>query len=416
MSLDAAACPHLEGFDPGLPEQAANPFPHLERARNEVPVFFLEKYGLWAITRYEDVREALRDTKTFSSSRMIRVPEVPDEYKDRLEYFPMAIQPAGIDPPAHTPLRKLAQKAFTQTAAKAREEDIRSIAHGLIDEFESAGRVDLVPRYCELVPMFTAAAMLGVTPEDIDVLRQWTRDSVDLMLEPLEHDRLLEVAERMVAFDRFIRDLIEERRSEPTDDVLSLLVHARGDDGEEALTEAELLGLVTTILTGGTDTTGGVIGRMFHELLRSRHLWEEVKADLSLAPNVVEETLRMYGTVQGIVRATTREVDVAGVTIPADASVWLHLGSADRDDVFESPNVFDIHRPKSEYAKHVALGRGTHFCLGAPFARLETRVALEVAAQRLPTMRVVDPDALDVFPSLFVAGIQHLEVEWNLPA
>lgn len=421
MSTDTVreegGCPVFHAFDPlEHPEQLSDPGRALREARRETPVFYMPKYGLWVMTRYEDVREAIRDSETYSNGSTIRVPDVPPEYVDRLPYFPVKFaQPAGLDAPDHTRVRKVAQQGFTQSQARAREPDIERIAHGAIDEFIADGRTDIVTRYAEVIPMHIAAAMLGASAADVPKLRQWTRDSIDLMVETLEGERMFAICERMIEFDQFMRALIDERRKQPQDDVLSLLVHAEMDDGEPALDESELIGLASVILTGGTDTTGGLIGRMFQQLLSRRSLWEEVAADRSLIPAAVEETLRMYGLVHGNVRTTTREVEVSGVTLPKGTAVMVHMDSADHDEAaFEDPETFDLHRSKAELAKHLALGKGTHFCLGAPFARPMARIAIETMLDRIPDLALAEPDAeLEIYPSIFVGGLTRLEVVWN---
>jgi len=155
---------------------------------------------------------------------------------------------------------------------------------------------------------------------------------------------------------------------------------------------------------------------MFHVLLSEHSLWEELVADRSLVNQAVEETLRMYGIVHTLVRTTTREVEVGGVTLPKGAAVMLHLDSADQDGArFDGPGKFDLHRPKNELADHVAFGKGQHFCIGAPFARPMAKIALETMLERIPSLRMKDPGApADIFPSLFVGGLTHLDAVWDV--
>lgn len=412
-----SACPAFPQFDPlAHPEQLADPGHALKEARASVPVFFMPQYGLWVMTRYEDVREAFRDCETYSNASTIRVPDVPPEYAERLAHFPVKhAQPAGLDAPEHTRIRKIAQHGFTQSMVRNYEPAMRSIAKNAVDTFIGEGRADIVTEYSEVIPMQIAALMLGASVDDVPKLRQWMRDSIDLMIETLEGERMFALCERMMEFDRFMRDLIAERREEPRDDILSLLVTAKTDDGEPALEEGELIGLASVALTAGTDTTGGLIGRMFHELLVDRTRWEEVQGDRALVLPAVEETLRMYGIVHSLVRTTTRDVEVAGVTLPKGAPVMLQLDSANHDDsVFSDPGTFDLHRPKAQVANHLAFGKGAHFCIGAPFARPMAKIALETMLDRIPDLRLADPDAPpQVFPSLFVGGLTSLQAVWN---
>jgi cytochrome P450 len=418
VEVDGKTCPVFHGFDPmAKPEQLADPGLALKGAREEAPVFFMPQYGLWCMTRYEDVREAFRDSATYSNASTIRVPDVPPEYADKLAYFPVKqAQPAGLDAPEHTRIRKIAQKGFTQSAVRAAEPDMHRFAEAAVDSFIADGEADIVTAYAEVIPMQIAAVMLGASIDDAPRLRQWMRDSIDLMIEPLEGQRLFDLCERMIDFDQYMRDLIADCRADPQDNVLSLLVHAETEAGEPALTEQELIGLASVVLTAGTDTTGGLIGRMFHVLLSDRSLWEEVLADRELVNQAVEETLRMYGIVHTLVRTTTREVEVGGVTLPEGAAVMLQLDSANQDgERFDQPEKFDLHRAKNELADHVAFGKGTHFCIGAPFARPMARIALETMLDRIPSLRMKDASApAAVFPSLFVGGLTHLDATWDL--
>jgi cytochrome P450 len=154
---------------------------------------------------------------------------------------------------------------------------------------------------------------------------------------------------------------------------------------------------------------------MFQQLLSKRGLWEEVAADRSLLPAAAEETLRMYGLVHGNVRTTTREVEVAGVTLPKGSAVMVHMDSADRDDsTFKDPDRFDLHRSKAELGNHLAFGKGTHFCIGAPFARPMARIALDTMLDRIPDLELAEPDAdLEIYPSIFVGGLTRLDVVWD---
>lgn len=414
---NGAGCPVFPGFDPlANPEQLADPGLALEGAREREPLFFMPQYGLWVMTRYEDVREAFRDSEAYSNASTIRVPDVPPEYADRLAHFPVKhAQPAGLDAPEHTRIRKIAQQGFTQSMVRRFEPSMREIAETAIDGFVADGKTDVVTEYAEAIPMQIAALMLGASIEDVPKLRQWNRDSIDLMIETLEGQRMFDLCERMIEFDKFMRDLIAERREQPTDDVLSLLVHAETEEGEPALDEGELIGLASVTLTAGTDTTGGLIGRMFYELLSDRSRWEEVLADRELVTPAVEESLRMYGIVHTLLRTTTREVEVAGVTLPAGTPVLLQLDSANHDGAhFEASENFDLHRPKGELADHLAFGKGTHFCIGAPFARPMAKIALETMLDRIPGIALADPEAPpQVFPSLFVGGLTHLETVWE---
>ena len=413
-------CPHMGDFDPGKAPDVYDPWPTLARARDEQPVFLLPQYGMWVVTRYADVREALRDIETFSSGAHINFPPVPEKYRDQLEEHPSAMQLNGMDPPRHTYLRRIAQKAFTPATAKAREPEFRAIANRLVDDFIDRGSADLVEVFASKFPLYTASAMLGLDPdpETAAEMKQYATDAVVLSVDPVTDAQLDEAMMRAIRFDRFMRGVIEERRKNLGDDVVSLLIKARDDESDQALNDAELVSVVTQSLVGGIDTTGALIARMAYMLLSVPERWDRVCADPgTYAGTVVEETLRMHGPIRAVGRTTTRDVEVAGTTIPEGSFVLLHTGSASRDQsTFEEPERFDIERSAGELGQQLGLGRGTHFCLGAPFARVAGRVALETLTERMPDLRLADPDAeIELNPSLFVVAIQQLDVAWGAP-
>jgi cytochrome P450 len=337
-----------------------------------------------------------------------------------MEYFPVEEALVAMDPPEHTPIRKLAAKGFGPQAVKAREPQVRERAHALVDEFIQDGRADIVQRYCDIIPVATIASMFGLSTdmETVEKLQQWTRSALALMLEFPDHARTVELAGDMHEYDVFIREVIEERRSEPGDDVLSLLIDSTDESGKMSLDDKQLVGMVGSVLVGGSDTTASLISRSIYELLIEPKRWARLREDPSIAPAVIEETLRMYGTVIHLMRVTKRDVEIEGVTIPKGSWVCISLASADRDDaVFSDPNTFDIDRPKSEQSQHMAFGKGAHFCLGAPFARAEAKIALEVLVERIPSIRLADPEVpLDINPTLMITIPQHLDVVWDTEA
>ena len=417
---NSAGCPHMGDFDPGKAPDLHDPWPTLAVARDERPVFFLPQYGMWVVTRYADVREALRDIETFSSGAHINFPPVPEKYRDQLDEFPSALQLNGMDPPRHTYLRRIAQKAFTPATAKAREAEFRGIADRLVDDFVDRGSADLVEVFASRFPLYTAAAMLGLDPDpqEASELKQYATDAVVLSVDQVTDAQLDEATERAIRFDRFMRGVIEERRKDLGDDVVSLLIKARDDESDQALNETELVSVVTQSLVGGIDTTGALIARMVYTLLTIPEGWDRLCADpAKYAGTVVEESLRMHGPIRAVGRTTTRDVEVAGTTIPEGSFVLLHTGSASRDpSAFEDSERFDMERSGAELNQQLGLGRGTHFCLGAPFARVASRVAMETLAERLPDLRLADPEMdLELNPSLFVVAIQHLDVLWGAP-
>jgi cytochrome P450 len=415
MNSDHATtgCPVLNGFDPMDREQVGEPFERLAQARHDMPVFYIPKLDLWCITRMDDVLEVFRDTETYSNSHE-EVGRPPDEFVAEIpDGHPVSHSLDTIDPPAHTRIRKLAQKAFTPRHVGGREDAIRKLCNELIDGFAERGSADLVGEFTTHIPVRVIAEVAGLEQSFAPAMKQWTDDWFAIWLgdDPPEvrHERW----QRTVEFDKFMRAFVDERRESPRDDLTSALVHAISDDGEPSLSTPEVISVMAGVVAAGSDTTSILLAYAMWLLLTHPAWWSEITRDQSLIPQVIEETLRLRNPVRGLRRVTTRSVVLGGVEIPEGATLYVHVGSANRDDtVFERPDEFDPERPN--LSEHVGLGKWTHFCLGAPLARLEARVALECLAQRLPGLRLAPgAEKLDYVVNAVVPGIQHLRVEWE---
>jgi cytochrome P450 len=409
-----AGWPVMPEFDPLTPEQAANPYDVLAKARVEMPVFYMPKLDLWCLTRVEDVREALRDTERFSNSHE-DVGRPPSQFADQIpEGHPVAHSLDSLDPPQHTRVRKLAQKAFTPRQVGGREGDIRAICDELMDGFIDRGHADLVSNFTTYIPVRVIAEVLGVPRADAPTLKGWTDDWFQIWLGDDPPEVRLERWQRTVDFNTFIRAFVEERRTQPKDDLTSELVHAKSDDGEPSLSTWEVICVVAGIVAAGSDTTSVLIAETVYQLLNQPATWERVKADTSLIPRAIEETMRLRNVVRGVRRVTKCPVELGGTQIPEGAAMYVHLGAANHDEaLFERPGEFDIDR--EGLSDHLGFGKWTHFCLGAPLARLESRVAMECVVERLPGLRLSDSDreGLQYHPNAVIPGVRHLDVLWD---
>lgn len=406
-----SGCPVLPGFDPLAPEQVGEPFDWLRRARQETPVFYIPKLDLWCVTRMEDVLAAFKDTSRFSNSHA-EVGMPPAELAAELpDGHPVAHSLDTLDPPQHTRVRKLAQKAFTPRHLSAREDAIRAICDELIDAIADRDEADLIESFTTHIPVRVIAEVLGLEPQHAPAMKQWTDDWFQIWLGDDTPEVRAQRWRRTIEFDRFIRAFVESRRAEPRDDLTSDLVHAVSEDGEPSLSTFEVICVIAGIVAAGSDTTSILLAHATWLLLTHPQVWERVKADQSLVPKVVEETLRLRNPVRGLRRVTTCPVSLGGAEIPADATLYVHVGSANRDErVFDRADEFDIDRP--DLSEHVGFGKWTHFCLGAPLARLEARIALECLIERLPQMRLRDDERehLDYVPNAVVPAVRHLNV------
>lgn len=373
----------------------------------------MPQHGAWCVTRYEDVLEVIRDTATYSSRKVIQFAQLAPEFEQAFADGPPDRVLVSTDPPEHTRLRKLAQKGFTPKLIASHEDEVRSLANALIDAFIDRGRCDLVSEFADQLPVQVITRLVGAPLERTGDFGGWAHDRIAMLAggRQLSREERLEISQRVLDFNNWLHDFVEERREDPRDDLASGLIHAETDDGEPALSTAEVVTMIGTFLSAGTSTTGHFIPLLVRELLRRPGLWNRVRGDRELIARSVEEGLRHRTSVHGVTRTTTRDVELGGVEIPAGSDLYVHYAAAQRDDaVFADPDHFDVDRENVK--QHFAFGKWTHICLGAPLARLETRVALECFADRMPEMRLVPDQPEEILPHLLTPGLSSLLIEW----
>ena len=381
----------MTSYNPFVPEVKENPYPAYEWLRREHPVYYNEELDFWALSRYADVEAAARRPEIFSSAQGLG--------PDRQEGASMITK----DPPEHTRLRKLVSKAFTPRMVSQLEPRIRTITDELLDAVIDKGAFDLVQDLAYPLPVIVIAEMLGVDPERRDDFKRWSDDVIHIVAAGQNEARMAQYMESWEAFKAYFVEMIEVRRRAPRDDLVSALVQAQEE--RDALTLSELLNACLLLLVAGNETTTNLIGN--GALALFTHLEEglKVRQQPEFIPGMIEEVLRYDSPIQGTFRTTTQAVDVRDVTIPADSKVLLLWASANRDpEVFPDPDRFDIERPID---RHLAFGIGIHFCLGAPLARLEARIATETILHR---MHRVEPDpngTIERVDNPFFRGLKH---------
>jgi len=412
---EAPRCPVIDGrpFDPLDPVVAVDPYPWLRAAHHEAPVFYMPERDAWCVTRYNDVLEVIRDTTTYSSRKVIQFAQLAPEFEQAFADGPPDRVLVSTDPPEHTRLRKLAQKGFTPKLIASRDGEVRELANKLIDAFIDRGYCDLVGEFAGHLPVQVITRLVGAPLDRTGDFAQWAHDRIAMLAggRRLTVEERLEISQRVLDFNNWLHEFVEERRVQPRDDLTSGLVHAETDDGRPALSTGEVVTMIGTFLSAGTSTTAHFIPLLVRELLRRPEVWERVRGDLELIAQAVEEGLRYRTSVHGVTRTTTRDVVLGGVEIPAGSDLYVHYAAAQRDHaVFADPDVFDIDRPNVK--QHFAFGKWTHMCLGAPLARLETRVALECFAERMANMRLVPDQFENVTPHMLTPGLSSLLIEW----
>lgn len=398
-------------FDITSDWHVANPYPFLRRLRHEHPVFWSDHFGMWVLTRYEDVRNAYRDHETFSSvgsltiSRTLtdEVKETLGEHRSFLDNFS-----ANVDPPQHTRMRRAISRAFTPRAVKRLGDRFQAEVDRALDEILPAGRADFTVELAHRPSARLAAHFIGVPPEDEDRVKHWVTSWFQLFLSPQAPERQRELAQDFLKYLDYVDRLVSDRRAEPREDFVSLMA----EHIDNGLSHREVVETISALLLGGNDTVPNALSNAVYRLLREREVWEEIVADPSLIPGMAEETLRIDGASLGSFRTTTREVTLHGTTIKPGTQVLLHTDSAGHDEtVFPDPERFDIRRENAR--DHMVFGYGVHHCVGAALSRLKMEIAFQRLTARLPSLRLAPGAAPEYRKSMVGRGLASLLVEWD---
>ena len=389
-------------FDPFSPEYFEDPTEVYRRLRDEAPVYFSERYGFYALSRWDDVVAAHRDWPGFSSTHGVDLSMLTGD-PELIGAFRSIIM---MDPPQHDRYRALVSRVFTPRAVAGLEPMIRDVVTELLGPLESTGRFDAVADFSALFPVEIISRMLGVPVDN----RQMIRESLDLGLhrEPGEMQPSREGRRAMVQLGSYFYELSVEKRADPQDDMLSRLTQVtvdQGDGTEAGLDDIEVANFATLIGGAGAETVTKLVANAV--VLFSRHpdQWDLVRADPDLVPGAVEEILRYLPPSQYQGRFSFEDREFEGGTIPKGFPVLLLTGAATRDPrAFDRPDDFDITRAPS---LSLGFGHGIHSCLGAALARLESRIAIEELAARWPRL-TIDESGLERVTMSNVSGYKHV--------
>lgn len=381
-------------FNPFSQEFQADPYATYAELREHDPVSHQEAFNAWTISRYDDVSYVLKNPQLFSSSALGMGMGVSASQSRSI---------IGTDPPEHTKMRNLVNRAFTPRMVADMEPRIREIARELLDRVIETGEMDVVADLAIPLPVTVIAELLGVDSGRREEFKRWS----DSMITP-PADRTLDSSQNFEEFAACFGQAIEERRREPRSDLISAVVAA--EEGDLKLTPNEVLAFVALLLLAGNETTTNLIGNAMLALFDHPEQLAAVHADPSLVPNMVEEALRYDSPVQFLFRSATSDVELSGTTIPKGAGVVPIYASGNRDERrFPKAHQFDITRNTSG---HLAFGMGVHFCLGAPLARLEARVAFEELFARTRSLEM-QRDGVERLSSLFLRGLRHVPVSYE---
>ena len=391
-------------FDPFSSEFFDDPTEIYRRLRDEAPVYFNEKYGFYALSRFDDVVAAHRDWPGLSSAHGVDLATLS---KDP-EMVRLARMIIMMDPPEHDRLRKLVSRVFTPRAVSALEPMIREVVTSFIEPLEDRDAFDAVADLAAPFPVEIISRMLGVPAGERQQIREWL--DLSLHREPGELDPTPEGMAAIIEMAGYFHDLAQEKRRHPADDMLTRLTQVtvdRGDGVDTALDDNEIAGFATLLGGAGAETVTKLVGNAVVLFDRHPEQWRRVRDDPGCIPRAVEEILRLLPPSQYQGRFSVEDRSYEGGTIPAGFPVLLLTGAATRDPrAFERPDDFDIDRPPSV---SIGFGHGVHSCLGAALARMESRVALEEIAARWQRL-VVDPSGLRRVTMSNVAGYANVPV------
>ena len=371
-----------------------NPYPLYAHVRAAAPVFREQQSGLWMVFDYANVDRVLIDHETFSSRHG------PDWM-------------IFTDPPRHAKLRAIVSRAFTPRSVVGLEPRIRELSRELLDRVVARGEMDLAAEFAVPLPMLVIAEMLGIPVADRPRFTRWNdvllRMSYTIPGGAGADEALNDFIAVTGEMGEYLAALLGQRRVDPRDDLLTRLAAAEVDG--ERLTHAEILGFFQLLLLAGSETTTNLVNNAILCFVEHPDQLARVREDRRLLPSAIEEILRYRSPLQWMYRIARREVELGGQTIPAGRMVLAMIGSANHDPArFADPERFDVARDPNP---HLAFGHGGHFCLGAPLARLEARIALTDLLERLPDFRLAGDEPWEPRRGLHVHGPSRLPIRWG---
>lgn len=379
-------------------EKRLLPFPVYNHLRQTTPVRYDESRGCWDVFRYEDVHRILKDPASFSSNRGLAS-------KGRQTILTM-------DPPRHTQMRALVNKAFTPKVISDLEPHITSIINELLDVVQNSGKMDMVHDLAVPLPVIVIAELLGVPPQDRMLFKEWSDILVKGPDENTDEAFIQVMREKEQANEElndYFAKIIAQRRKDPKDDLISLLLTAEIEG--QKLNDKEILGFSILLLAAGNETTTNLITNAVRRLTEDQQMQQQLREQPELISSYIEEVLRFYPPIQAIGRVATSDIEIGGKQIKVGDQVVSWVAAANRDEAkFTDPDIFIVDRKPNA---HLAFGFGIHFCLGAPLARLEGQIALRTIVERMEEIRFVSDTQLSYIQSPFVYGVKQFPITFH---
>lgn len=409
-------CPVSEAADSFAPfsaEYLQNPYLFFDKVRNREPVFYSPELNYWVVLKYQDVTAVFRDPETFSpvNARHPVTPVCPAAAAVR-DSLDLSIEPSLVDETAetHKHHRKIFGTAFTPKRVNEMEEQIRRIVDRYIDRFINDREAELVSQLLYEVPALAIFLFLGASDEDAVFVKKLGSDRAIVNWGKPSEAEQLAMMNGMGEHWQFTKDLVDKAYENPGDNYLGDMVRIHQSD-PSLFTINYLYNVMFLMQFAGHETTTQASANGIRHLLSDREQWELLCENPSLLDNAVEEILRIDTSIFAWRRLSTRDAKIGEVDIPAGSRILLMMGSANHDEaVFPDGSKFDVNRSNAK--KHLGLGLGAHFCMGAPLAKLEMKVILQQLTKRLPDLQLKAGQSWEYLPTLVFRGVQKLEVEW----
>ncbi len=420
LKPDPASCP-LDAINAFDPELLQDPYPYFARLRSEAPVFRDPNTGIVSVSTYDLIMEVNRQPLVFSNdfSAQLRSGKTgaidADEAAILSQGWPVTNTMLTADPPAHTRYRKLSMKAFTYKRVEGMGPYMAQVTQDLLDGFAADGACEFKSQFANHLPMTVIADALGAPREDMDKFHRWSEAFVAQLGGVSDKATRLEAARRIVEFQRYFVDRIEEKRAHPTEDIISDLVHADlAEEGDpRKMDYSELLSILQQLLVAGNETTAHSLTAGLYYLISNPDQMAKVLADPELIGGLVEETLRYLTPTNNMWRVATRDAQIGGVPVNKGEMILVRYGSANRDPGhFADPDRFDVERPDAK--SHLAFGAGIHTCIGAQLARKEMITAFPMILDRLKNLRfAAGANAFRYSPNILLRGVEELHLEFD---
>jgi cytochrome P450 len=403
-------------MDPAIQE---SPFAYYDALLEQAPVYFMPEINAYVISKYKDIQYVVAhpeiwsiDMRGLPGAQLIKTETAQKILED--EGFPRDTK-FTTDPPAHTNYRVAVRNAFSPARVKALSDFVQTAVDRLIDDMRGKGECEFMRQFCWWLPMRVITRLLGVPYEDAALIKHWSDVWVEPLTYGLTEEREIVVAREEVALQKYLLKHLDEKRTNPGEDVLTDMLNARTAEGQP-LPLKEIVGLSEHLIVGGHETATSALGAGMAILAQNPDIADELRADPSLVENFVEEVLRTESPSQGFFRIAVQDYEMRGVTIPKGAMVHLRFAAANRDpEQFDDPGTFDLHRPNVK--THLAFSQGVHHCIGSPYARLELNTAFRSLLAAFDDIRLAPGyETLAHVPGLSLRTLKSLNITYRTRA